>query len=254
MFADREPPTMPDATPYESVSASTPSQVVLVEDDRSLAEMIADFLRAKGWSPVVEHSGRMAVARIIALKPEAVILDVNLPACDGFEICRRVRERYDGPILMLTARSAEDDEVRGLSSGADDYLTKPLRPQALLARLAGHRRRQAAKTDRGRPPLLIGEMAIDPGQRSVVFGGLPVELSAAEFDLLVLLAERAGSFVSRADLSQALLGLPYDSRDRTIDLRVSRLRKKLGDRSAGPEVILSVRGAGYQCVREPRRS
>ena len=151
---------------------------------------------------------------------------------------------------MLTARGEEVDEVLGLEAGADDYLAKPVRPRALLARLQTHLRR-AAPGEHATAPVVVGGLVIDGGQRHVSIGGREVHLTTAEFDLLLLLARHAGRTVSRKDLYLQLEGLKYDGLDRSIDLRISRLRRKLGDDPLGPSRVKAVRGAGYMLSVEP---
>jgi two-component system OmpR family response regulator/two-component system response regulator RstA len=225
-------------------------RILLVEDDGPLASMVAEFLGQQGCDTAIERRGDAAVGRILAEIPDAVLLDVNLPGLDGFSICRNVREKYAGVIIMLTARGEEVDEVLGLEAGADDYLAKPVRPRALLARLQSHLRR-AVPGERAVAPLVVGSLVVDDGQRRATIGGREVNLTTAEFDLLLLLAKHAGCTVSRKDLYLQLQGMKYDGLDRSIDLRISRLRKKLGDDPLRPKRIKSVRGAGYLLSVEP---
>lgn len=226
-------------------------KILLIEDDARLASMVADFLSVHGFYVAVEGRGDLAAERIMAENPDAVILDVNLPGLDGFSVCQAVRSRYHGAIIMLTARGEEIDEVLGLEAGADDYMAKPVRPRALLARLRTHLRRAGPEeqpTTTG--PIEVGSLVVNPARRSVELNGTPIELTTAEFDLLQLLAENAGKTLSRSDIYQRLQGIAYDGVDRSIDLRVSRLRKKLGDDPHHPERIKSVRGVGYMLSLE----
>lgn len=220
---------------------------MLVEDDPDLASMVAEFLTGNDFSVAVESRGDVAVGRILNEKPDAVILDVNLPGLEGFDVCRQVRADYNGPILILTARGDEVDEVIGLEIGADDYMSKPVRPRVLLARLRAHLRKTppAAKDAM---QIVVGDLAIDSSRRAVEIAGEEVDLTTAEFDLLWMLAEHAGEVVSRDRIYQELVGIPYDGIDRSIDLRVSRLRKRLHDDPASPTRIKSVRGVGYILV------
>jgi two-component system, OmpR family, response regulator RstA len=225
-------------------------RILLVEDDAPLASMVAEFLTQHGCDTAIERRGDTAVKRILVENPDAVLLDVNLPGLDGFSICRAVRDKYAGVIIMLTARGDEVDEVLGLEAGADDYLPKPVRPRVLLARLQTHLRR-AVPGGQTIAPLVVGSLVVDDGQRRVSFGGKEVNLTTAEFDLLLLLARHAGRTVSRRDLYLQLQDTKYDGLDRSIDLRISRLRKKLGDDPLRPKRIKSVRGAGYMLSAEP---
>jgi len=225
-------------------------RILLVEDDGPLASMVADFLSPHGFDVAIEERGDTAVDRITKENPDAVVLDVNLPGLDGFAVCQAVRSDYRGAIIMLTARGEEIDEVLGLEAGADDYMAKPVRPRALLARLRTHLRR-ATPAEQASQPITVGSLVVDPARRSVELDGAAVDLTTAEFDLLKLLAENAGQTLSRIDIYQHIHGMRYDGMDRSIDLRISRLRKKLDDDPAKPQRIKSVRGVGYMLSVEP---
>ncbi len=232
-----------------------PSQkhtVLIVEDDVPLANMVSDFLSSHEFEVSTEWDGNKAVSRILNEQPDVVLLDIKLPSLDGFGVCKAVRAQYGGAILMLTASGDEVDEVIGLDLGADDYMAKPVRPRALLARLRSHVRRNASTDDQADTrPLQVGALVIDPSRRIVVLANEDIDLTTAEFDLLHFLARSAGRTVSRNDIYLALHGMRYDGLDRSIDLRVSRLRKKIGDDSVRPERIKSIRGVGYMLVIEP---
>ena len=225
-------------------------RVLVVEDDAPLASMVADFLAPHGFDVSIEGRGDRAVLRIQDEDPDAVVLDVNLPGVDGFLVCKAVRLNYRGPIIMLTARGEEIDEVLGLEAGADDYMAKPVRPRALLARLQMHLRRATAD-EQASQPINVGSLLVDAGRRTVELEGTAVDLTSAEFELLYLLARHAGKTLSRNDICLQIHGVKYDGLDRSIDLRISRLRKKLGDDSAHPQRIKSVRGVGYMLSLEP---
>jgi len=225
-------------------------RILLVEDDVSLAAMVADYLVPHGFDVAIEGRGDAAAERILRENPDAVLLDVNLPGLDGFSICKLVRQDYRGAIIMLTARGEELDEVLGLEAGADDYLAKPVRPRALLARLRSHLRR-ATPTDQAAQPIVVGSLVVDPARRSVEVSGVAIDLTTAEFDLLHYLAGRAGQTLSRSEIYEEIHGMKYDGLDRSIDLRVSRLRKKIGDDPVRPQRIKSVRGVGYMLSIEP---
>lgn len=222
-------------------------RLLLVEDDAELASMVADYLTPQDFDVTIEGRGDLAIARIASEKPDVLILDVNLPGLDGFSICRKVRTSFPGPILILTARGEEVDEVVGLEVGADDYLSKPVRPRVLLARLRAHLRKSTfVDGATGRSEVIsLGALRIDASRRTVELGSQPVETTTAEFDVLWLLAQHAGKVLSRRDMFEHLHGFPYDGLDRSIDLRVSRLRRKLGDDPEKPQLIKSVRGVGY---------
>lgn len=221
-------------------------RVLLVEDDIPLAEMVRDFLSGEGYTVLIEGNGRQAASRIASEPFDAVVLDIGLPGMDGFDVCRNIRPHFTGPIIVLTARGDEMDEVIALEVGADDFVRKPVRPRALLARLKSHLRRiDAPGSSEQRQEIVVDDLQIDEGTRSVRLGGESIELSTAEFDLLTYLARRAGQVVPRKEIYLELLEIPYDGLDRSIDLRVSRLRRKLGDDPITPERIKSIRGVGY---------
>jgi DNA-binding response OmpR family regulator len=223
-------------------------RLLLVEDDLKLAEVVREFLEHNGFRVITEHHGDRVLGLIEREAPDLVILDIMLPGKDGLTICREARASYVGPIIMLTARGADLDEVLGLELGADDYLAKPVRPAVLLARIRSLLRRIQ------QPPIqqpierhqrVVGQLVVNRGNRSATLGGAPIELTSAEFDLLWVLAERAGEPLTREALSQATRGVAFDGVDRTIDLRISALRTKLGD-TRPPTLIKSIRGVGYQ--------
>lgn len=227
------------------------SQVLIVEDDERLAELTRDYLQANGFEVAVEGDGARAVARIIAEQPALVILDLMLPGEDGLSICRKVRAQYPGVILMLTARSDELDQVQGLDLGADDYVCKPVRPRLLLARINALLRRSEAPVSGGeRHNLQFGPLRVDNTLREAWLGGDGIELTSAEFDLLWLLVSNAGRILSREEIFTSLRGVGYDGQDRSIDVRISRIRPKIGDDPIHPRMIKTVRSKGYLFVAE----
>ena len=226
------------------------NHLLLVEDDAELSGMMSDFLSSHGYRVSVESDGLAAIRRIRTEPYDAVVLDIGLPGADGFSVCRDVRPQFGGPIIVLTARGDESDEVVALEAGADDFMSKPVRPNALLARLKIHLRRvdvagHPAGGNERAADIVVGDLSINLGSRSVFLSEQPVELTTAEFDLLEYLARHAGEVVPRKILYVDLLEIPYDGMDRSVDLRVSRLRRKLGDDSHRPTRIKSVRGVGY---------
>ena len=234
----------------------SPARILIVEDDEKLAQLVREFLESNGYDVLLEVRGDRAVGRILGERPDLVLLDLMLPGKDGLTICREIRERYDGVILMLTARGDEVDEVIGLELGADDYVAKPVRPRVLLARIKSLLRRSERSQSSQEEPnegdkggdaqrLEVGGLQIDARTRNASLGGRTLQLTTAEFDLLFFLAERAGEVVSREAIYVELRGIEYDGLDRSIDLRVARLRRKLGDDAKQPQLIKSVRGAGY---------
>ncbi len=228
------------------MATADPQRLLLVEDDRELASMVADFLTGNGFDVTIEGNGETALHRILTDPFDVIVLDIGLPGMDGISICRNVRSNFDGPILMLTARGDEIDEVVALEVGADDYMSKPVRPHALLARLRVHlRRSNTSGSEKESTKITVHGLIIDTANRSVTIEDKLVVLTTAEFDLLWLLAKSAGKVIPRDDLYQQLHGVRYDGLDRSIDLRVSRLRKKLGDDPVHPQRIKSVRSVGY---------
>ena len=218
--------------------------MLVVEDDAALARWIGDYLVDHGLRASVATRGDVALELIRSDRPDAVVLDLGLPVLDGLAVCRRARAFYKGPILMLTARDDDEDEIRGLETGADDYLTKPVRPRVLLARLqALLRRGDAGAAATGR--LHAGALEIDPARREAWLDGVPLALTTQELDVLCLLASEAGRTVDRQTLSARLRGIDDDGTGRAVDLAVSRLRRKLGDDAAAPRRIKTVRGRGY---------
>lgn len=233
------------------VNTASTTRILLVEDDSDLAQMVAEFLESSDFSVQIEPRGDTAITRIIDENPDAVILDVNLPGVNGFEVCRSVRDEYPGLILILTARGDELDEIVGLEIGADDYMSKPVRPRVLLARLRSHlRKTQPDVTEDGASIISVSGLVVNSRRRTVEVDGQEVDLTTAEFDLLWMLAEKSGTVVGRDDIYPKLVGIQYDGQDRSIDLRVSRLRKKIGDDPTNPTRVKSVRGVGYILVAD----
>ncbi len=224
------------------------ARILLVEDDERLAELTAEYLKKNEFTVEVEPRGDAAEKRIIETRPDLVVLDIMLPGQDGFAVCRAVRPHYDGVILILTARDEDIDQILGLELGADDYIAKPVQPRLLLARIKALLRR-AGPTGADSPgeneTLTFGNFRISQQTRTAQLGGETIDLTTAEFDLLWLLARHAGNILSRDDLLQQLRGIGFDGLDRSIDARISRLRKKLHDDPENPTRIKTVRGKGY---------
>ena len=226
-----------------------PFRILLVEDDDRLSALVAGYLRKHDYHVDVVLHGNDAVPAILKRQPDLVILDVNLPGKDGFQICREAREHFDGVIIMVTARDDQFDEVLGLEFGADDYVHKPVEPRVLLARIKAQLRRVSARTpETGRPEsYTFGKFEISRASRTVKLpdGSLP-DLTSAEFDLLWALVSCAGEVVSRDELMRQLRGIEFDGLDRTIDGGISKLRRKLHDDAGTPQRIKTIRGKGYQ--------
>ncbi len=226
--------------------------ILVIEDDARLAELLVNLLRNDGYTVDSESRGDQAVSRILDESPALVILDINLPGKNGFAVCREVRPRYSGRIIMLTARGEEVDEVIGLEAGADDYLAKPVAPRRLLARVRANIRKRDGTdpTPKADAPIRTGNLEIHPGQREVFISGKPVEMSSAEFELLLFLGQNIGKVVKRETVFKKLRGIDYDGQDRSFDLRISRLRRHLGDDPRKPALIKTIHGVGYLLARD----
>ncbi|QIB51812.1 response regulator [Pseudomonas sp. OIL-1] len=243
-------PRWPRTRPGEHVDEN--ERILIVEDDLKLASLIADFLSAQGLQTAIEPDGSKAVERVLKHVPDLVVLDLMLPGEDGLSICKRLRDAgYTRPILMLTARSDDKDHIQGLELGADDFVNKPVRPQVLLARIrALLRRRGDVEQQVSQPPsrLQFGALIVDSTRREAWLGSELIDLTGAEFDLLWLLASNAGRVLSREETFVALRGIGYDGQDRSIDVRISRIRPKIGDDPDQPRIIKTVRSKGYLFV------
>lgn len=216
--------------------------ILVIEDDISLAEWIKEYFTNHQFQVTVLHSGTSAVESIKNLKPDLVVLDIMLPGKNGFDICKEARQFYACPILMMTACNEESDEVLSLELGADDYLTKPIRPRAMLARVQAMLKRSTLKTQE--TSIVIGNMVLSKETKSTEVANKKLTISNNEFDVLWLLASQQNQVVSRSDLISQLRGIEYDGFDRSIDIRVSRLRKKLCECHASIG-IKTIWGKGY---------
>ncbi|MEO0998286.1 MAG: response regulator [Pseudomonadota bacterium] len=224
------------------------TDILLVEDDRRLAELTSRYFEQNGFSTCIEPRGDQAVARYCEVHPRIVLLDIMLPGKNGLRVCRELRRHYDGPILIFTAKDTDIDQVIGLEAGADDYVTKPADPMVLLARTrALLRRAEAGKGHDDAPPedIVLGELRVSEAAQEVWLEGEPIAFTTQEFDLLLVLAKAAGRTLSRDELYRRTRGIDYDGLDRAIDGRISRIRKKLGDTADAPRRIKTVWGKGY---------
>ena len=245
--------TMTEAIELEKEIVET-VRVLLVEDDADLCRAISDYLSKQGIEVLVEGRGDRALARIIVVKPDLVILDVMLPGKDGFDVCRELRGSGSNvPVIILTAKEEDFDQVLGLELGADDYLAKPVQPRVLLARIkAITRRLHAHATSAAEGELLqFGRLRIHGLNREVTLGDRRIELSPAEFDLLWLLATNAGKVMQRNDILKSLRGLHYSGADRSVDARLYRLRRRFGADKEASWKIKTVRPHGYMFCMEP---
>jgi two-component system phosphate regulon response regulator OmpR len=225
------------------------TRALIIDDDEALSEMLAEYLTAQGLSVAARHRGDAGLRALNEEPFDAVILDIMLPDLDGFEVCRRIRERSSIPVLMLTARGEETDRIVGLEIGADDYLAKPFSPRELLARLRAVLRRSKPRDTPSKQSLRFGRLEIDRDARIVALEGEACLLTSHQFELLCLLAENAGRVLSRDQLMQSLRGQSLEAFDRSIDNHVSRIRAVIEDDPKHPRRLLTVRGAGYVFAR-----
>ncbi|HKX38907.1 MAG TPA: response regulator [Burkholderiales bacterium] len=217
-------------------------RILLIEDDPRLAAMVSEYLGGAGYRVSVAGGGNAGM-RLLEREPfDALVLDLSLPDVDGLEVCRRLREKHELPVLMLTARGDAADRIVGLEIGADDYLPKPFEPRELLARLKAILRRGRARNSE---TLAFGRLEIDKDARSVRLDGVEKPLTSYQFALLAALAENAGRVLSREALMDLVKGEPLEAFDRSIDVHVSRLRAAIEDDPKKPRRIITVRGAGY---------
>lgn len=229
--------------------------VFLVEDDPELSELVSDYFTMQGFKLSHDSRGDTAIANIAVAKPDLVILDIMLPGKNGLDICRELRAQTDIPVIMLTARTDEIDQIVGLEVGADDYICKPVQPRLLLARVNALLRRatvtsndQTSEVDKGE--YQFGNLRIHKVKQEVWLNHTPIELTTNELDLLCLFAANADQVLSRDDLLNSLRGFGYDGLDRTVDMLVSRLRRKLDDSSSKPQKIKTVWKKGYLFVSD----
>jgi DNA-binding response OmpR family regulator len=223
-------------------------RVLLVEDDARLAGMVSEYLGAAGFDVSTVAGGVAALERLGRQPYDALVLDLTLPDIDGLEVCRRLRAKWNTPVLMLTARGEPMDRVVGLEIGADDYLAKPFEPRELLARLRALLRRAHAPARAS--VLRFGRLEIDRDARTVRLDGSERSLTSLQFELLVALAENAGRVLSRDALMDLVKGQPLEAFDRSIDVHVSRIRAAIEDDPKKPRRLITVRGAGYVFARQ----
>lgn len=227
-------------------------RILIIDDDVALCELVTEYLGPLGFEIDSVHRGDTGVERALEGKHSIVVLDVMLPGLNGFEVLRRIRGESKVPVLMLTARGDDVDRIVGLEIGADDYLPKPFNPRELVARIRAILRRakteephDASRDQAAARSLTVGDVQLDAGTRVVTRGGEMVELTAVEFDLLEKLLRAAGRIITREELSKDVLGRSTSPFDRSIDMHISNLRKKLGHQSGLLERIKTVRGVGY---------
>lgn len=219
-------------------------RILLIEDDTELCVLMIDYFTQHGFQIEAVHDGRTGLARALEGDWSLIVLDVMLPVLDGFEVLRQLRKRRTTPVIMLTARTAQPDRVTGLNAGADDYLPKPFGPEELLARIRAVLRR-AGHTDASEAQTVeVGGLLLNPQTREVQYGGRTLEVTSIEFDIIELLVRSPGRIVTRDELTVVLHQRPATPYERSLDVHISHLRKKL--EGAGGCSIRTVRGAGYQ--------
>jgi DNA-binding response OmpR family regulator len=233
----------------ESRPLSDSARVLLIDDDRKLCRLIRDYLEPLAYSVEAVHTGADGVERATSSTWHAIILDVMLPGMDGFEVLKAIRRLSDVPVLMLTARGEEADRIVGLEIGADDYLPKTFSTRELLARLrAVTRRSTRSPTADSVEEVVAGPLRINVAARTAVLGDIPLVLTAVEFDLLIALARARGRVKTRETLLEEIRSRDYEVFDRSIDVHIAALRKKLGDDAKNPRFIKTIRSAGYMLI------
>ena len=229
--------------------------ILVVEDDRKTSAAVRLYLESAGFEVAVAFDGRQAMEAARSLRPDLIVLDVMLPGVDGFEVCRTLQTEMEVPVILLTARTLEADKLRGLDLGADDYVTKPFSPRELVARVRAVLRRMAPREDRpseDEPELRFRDLVLAPGRQEVTVRGHLVALTRNELRLLEALARSPGRAFTRTELVERAFGWDYEGMERTVDVHVKNLRRKLGPRTAGGEPwIETVFGTGYRFAGEP---
>lgn len=221
-------------------------KILIIDDDTALCELVVEYLQPLGFAVEAVHRGDTGVERALLSEHDLILLDVMLPGQNGFEVLRQIRESSKIPVLMLTARGDDVDRIVGLEIGADDYLPKPFNPRELAARIRAILRRASARDNAGEPStLIVGDVEMELGTRLVRRAGKVVDLTAVEFEVLERLLRAAGRITTREELSREVLGRSPSPFDRSIDMHISNLRKKLGHHSGAAERIKTVRGVGY---------
>jgi DNA-binding response OmpR family regulator len=240
----------PVAAPPDRGEGQARERILIVEDDARLAALLQEYLSTNGFDVAIESRGDRAVDRICREEPALVVLDLMLPGCSGFEVCRLARQTYSKGLLILTASKAEVDHAVGLEIGADDYVVKPVEPRILLARIRSLlRRTRNATATVALSEITVGALHVNRFAREACVGSCVLPLTPSEFDVLWLLARRAGEIVSRDELYQQVRGVPFDGLDRGMDVHVSRLRQKLLAGGLETSALKSVRGMGYLLVK-----
>jgi two-component system OmpR family response regulator len=224
--------------------------ILIVDDEPQIAEIAGDYLRRDGFDVITALDGARALETVRGRRPDLVVLDLGLPRMDGIDVAQAIRRESDTPIIMLTARAQEEDRLRGLEVGADDYITKPFSPRELVARVRAVLRRSEHR-DADDDVLRVADLVIDAPRMSVTRGGERIELTPAEFRLFLALAQRPGRVFTRAQLLDAIRGSDVDSFDRAIDTHVKNIRRKIERDPRDPRYIVMVYGIGYKFAESP---
>ncbi len=225
-------------------------KILVVEDEKAIADILVFNLQREGYDTLVAYDGTEGLRRALEDTPDLILLDVMLPGMDGFEVCRRVREQNETPIIMLTAREEETDKVLGLELGADDYITKPFSMRELMARVKANMRRSLSGEEREKPAMPASALRISRDNGMVYKNGRALELSAREFDILCFLSAAPGRVFSREELMEQVWGYEYYGDLRAVDVAIRRLREKVEDQPASPQYIMTKRGMGYYYAGE----
>ena len=240
-----------DRAPYRQDMESTdsPPKILVIDDERALARMVANYMERAGYTTRLEHTGTDGLAAVRAWEPDVVILDLGLPGLDGMEVCRRLRTFSDAYVIMLTARDDEFDTVMGFSAGADDYVTKPFSTRALVSRVQAVLRRPRTRetaAEGAADQRTIGALRIDVDGHEAFLDGQVLALTPTEMSLLLTLSEHPKRAFSRRQLLDAVWGEHWVGDDHIVDVHIANLRRKLGDDPAQPAYVLTVRGVGYR--------
>ncbi|MFG2044022.1 response regulator transcription factor [Dactylosporangium sp. NPDC048998] len=226
------------------------ARVLVAEDDPKQARLVRVYLERDGHDVLAVGDGRSAIEQYRARRPDLVVLDVMMPNVDGLDVCRILRAESAVPILMLTARSTENDQLLGLDLGADDYLTKPYSPRVLAARVRALLRRSGAVAAAGQPVLRVGGLEVDAGRFEVRVDGVAVQLTAKEFGILEVLAAEPGRVFTRAQLIDRAFGFDHHVLERAVDAHVVNLRRKLEADASRPRFVQTVYGRGYRMAEQ----
>jgi two-component system KDP operon response regulator KdpE len=226
------------------------AELLVVEDDERIRSALIRALRERGHAVSSAGTALAGLRQAVEERPDLVVLDLGLPDLDGHELLRMLRAVSAVPVIVATARDDDDSVVRALNSGADDYVLKPFRADQLEARIRAVLRRAAGASDPAAAQVTVGPLTVEPRSRRVTYGGRPVELAPKEFDLLAYLAARAGTVVTKRELLSEVWQLPYGGSDKTVDVHLSWLRRKLGESGAEPRLLQTVRGVGVR-LAEP---